>query len=271
MTHHFSINPRSILGVTVNASLEEIQQAFREKSKKHHPDLGGDEWAFRLVVRAYEVLKATRDIEPQPVSATATAAGTTGFHAGSWSSEAHEPSSGPSGFSNGRPSGSSPPFGDGSATGPQPTTGYGGPFQASSSIPTAAEFHTLDAELVWIRFELADRAPELHEEPAATTLSVCLVITWPRTALVRHAPGFPDAAEKLRLVIETFGELRGQERALSSRSRIEDGQFVGWLSYPNVLQAETAFQHLQKSLEAHAMRVTLHTRDEPLPMEWMDR
>ncbi len=47
MTHHFSIDPRSVLGVGVKASMEEIQRAFRAKSKKHHPDLGGDEWAFR--------------------------------------------------------------------------------------------------------------------------------------------------------------------------------------------------------------------------------
>src|SRR5271165_657966 len=63
MTHHFSIDPRSILGVRAGASMEEIQRAFRDKSRKHHPDLGGDEWAFRMVVRAYEILKTTREIE----------------------------------------------------------------------------------------------------------------------------------------------------------------------------------------------------------------
>ena len=41
------------------ASTEEIHEAYRLKSKKHHPDLGGDEWAFRMVTRAYEVLKTT--------------------------------------------------------------------------------------------------------------------------------------------------------------------------------------------------------------------
>ena len=72
MTHHFSIDPRSILGVGAEASMEEIQSAFRDKSKKHHPDLGGDEWAFHMVVRAYEILKTTREgskrgmLSPQP-------------------------------------------------------------------------------------------------------------------------------------------------------------------------------------------------------------
>ena len=39
--------------------LDEIHEAYRLKSKKHHPDLGGDGWGFRMVTRAYEVLKTT--------------------------------------------------------------------------------------------------------------------------------------------------------------------------------------------------------------------
>ena len=41
------------------AARDEIREAYRSKSKKHHPDLGGDEWAFRMVARAYEVLMTT--------------------------------------------------------------------------------------------------------------------------------------------------------------------------------------------------------------------
>src|SRR4051794_27707852 len=61
--HSFSLDPRTVLGVGPNASLDEIQEAYRAKSKKHHPDRGGDEWAFRMVVRAYEVLKTTTVIQ----------------------------------------------------------------------------------------------------------------------------------------------------------------------------------------------------------------
>ena len=62
--HSFSLDPRTILGVSPTASLDEIHDAFRSKSKKHHPDLGGDEWAFRMVARAYEVLKTTTCMTP---------------------------------------------------------------------------------------------------------------------------------------------------------------------------------------------------------------
>lgn len=57
--HSFSLDPRTVLGVGPNASLEEIHEGYRAKSRKHHPDMGGDEWAFRMVARAYEVLKTT--------------------------------------------------------------------------------------------------------------------------------------------------------------------------------------------------------------------
>src|ERR1700722_11671287 len=62
--HSFSLDPRTVLGVGPDASLDEIRDAYRAKSKKHHPDLGGDEWAFRMVSRAYEVLKTTAAVPP---------------------------------------------------------------------------------------------------------------------------------------------------------------------------------------------------------------
>ena len=57
--HSFSLDPRTVLGVGPSAGLDEIHEAYRSKSKKYHPDLGGDEWAFCMVTRAYEVLKTT--------------------------------------------------------------------------------------------------------------------------------------------------------------------------------------------------------------------
>ena len=64
--HSFSLDPRTVLGVSSTASMDEIHEAYRAKSKKHHPDLGGDEWAFRMVTRAYEVLKTTSNAASIP-------------------------------------------------------------------------------------------------------------------------------------------------------------------------------------------------------------
>src|SRR3954454_15425909 len=60
MTHSFQLDPNTILGVPAGASLREIRDAYHQKSLKYHPDKGGDEWAFRMVVRAYEILSQAR-------------------------------------------------------------------------------------------------------------------------------------------------------------------------------------------------------------------
>lgn len=45
-----------ILGVSQNASDDEIKKAFRTLAVKHHPDAGGDEETFKQISQAYEIL-----------------------------------------------------------------------------------------------------------------------------------------------------------------------------------------------------------------------
>lgn len=51
MDHYF------VLGITKDATLKDIEKAYRQLAKKHHPDKGGDENRFKEVSAAYEVLK----------------------------------------------------------------------------------------------------------------------------------------------------------------------------------------------------------------------
>ena len=44
------------LGVSKNATPEEIKKAFRKLARTHHPDAGGDEAKFKEINEAYEVL-----------------------------------------------------------------------------------------------------------------------------------------------------------------------------------------------------------------------
>ena len=46
-----------ILGISKNASADEIKKAFRRAAVEHHPDRGGNEEKFKEINEAYEVLK----------------------------------------------------------------------------------------------------------------------------------------------------------------------------------------------------------------------
>ena len=46
-----------VLGVSKDASADEIKKAFRRSAIEHHPDRGGDEAKFKEINEAYEVLK----------------------------------------------------------------------------------------------------------------------------------------------------------------------------------------------------------------------
>lgn len=45
-----------ILGVSENATEEEIKKKFRELAKKYHPDVGGDAEKFKKILEAYRIL-----------------------------------------------------------------------------------------------------------------------------------------------------------------------------------------------------------------------
>jgi molecular chaperone DnaJ len=50
------MNPYEVLGVDKNSSPEEIKKAYRNLSKEHHPDKGGDENKFKDIAAAYDIL-----------------------------------------------------------------------------------------------------------------------------------------------------------------------------------------------------------------------
>lgn len=54
----------AILGIDTDVSPEEIHRAFRNRSKKHHPDAGGAEEAFQRLLLAKDVL--TGNDQPKP-------------------------------------------------------------------------------------------------------------------------------------------------------------------------------------------------------------
>jgi hypothetical protein len=125
-------------------------------------------------------------------------------------------------------------------------------------------------ELIWHRFESAPAGWSLSiAEGDDTTLSVCLVISWPPHELVDRAAEFSCAGELLRTLINLFQTLAGQDPVITGRSRIEDGRFIGWLTYGDVLTAQDAFLGLHDALRAHGLTVELRARDERVPFTWL--
>ena len=49
-----------LLGLSPSASWEQIERAYRQKAKIHHPDHGGDEDTMRALNDAYHEIKKTR-------------------------------------------------------------------------------------------------------------------------------------------------------------------------------------------------------------------
>ena len=266
--HSFSLDPRTILGVGPDASPEEVHDAYRAKSKKHHPDRGGDEWAFRMVARAYEVLRATAERPPAaaawegsrvgPDTATATRPADRTWN---WGSGFGQPR--PEAGAAGRPEGA----GAGGAAEARAQAEESGESQAVRLDPS--RIRTVDVELIWTRFEKDGPARLLAERDADdSTLSVCMVISWPEADLVDHTAEFPGGAEILHTLIDLFERLRADQPVVAARSRIEDGRFVGWLSYPDVLAAQDAVLTLRETFRTHGLAIKLQTRDERIPFDW---
>jgi len=267
--HSFSIDPRTVLGGGPDASLDEIRDAYRTKSKKHHPDVGGDEWAFRMVTRAYEVLKTTTDMPvPKPWEGPGANETPQGQSPG-WTWGGSAPFGGPDattapqsdfGESEGNPAEATTETDEDGRTGATPA-------EAETPIADPAELRTVEVELIWTRFELPGPFLSSREEDDAT-LSVCLVVSWPPQDLVEGAAKFTSSGETLRTLIDRFERLRGHKSVVAGRSRIEDGRFVGWLSYPDVLTAQDAFLNLRETFGKRGLTVKLQTRDERVPFDW---
>lgn len=218
MINGFQLDPREVLGVGTDASPEKIREAYYQQSKKHHPDQGGDEWAFRVVAHAYEILKTAQGPFSQAIGGSA-----------------------------------------GTCVA-QPTV------VDETLIPEPA-IRQVNVELHWFRFDTDGREATPDRELEDTTLSVCLLISWPPMPLADHPEAIPGSAEILRNLIRNFERLQEESPRVSSRSRIEDGRFVGWVSYPDVLKAELAVEFLREALKTDDLRLRLSTRAHVVPRD----
>jgi hypothetical protein len=73
------MDPYKVLGISADASQQEIKRAYLSMADKYHPDHGGDAWVFEQIRTAYEQLSQSKNVSPPtPKTPSPTARATTG-------------------------------------------------------------------------------------------------------------------------------------------------------------------------------------------------
>jgi DnaJ domain len=232
----FEVDPHLVLGIAQNATLQEIRDAYKRKAKMYHPDAGGEEWSFRILVQAYEILsaarvaRATRAESPPPPAAP-------------------ESQSAP----RGRPD-------------RQAET-----LHAGIHDQDVAASHTVAVELLCVRY-LWDEAEYLWLSQRAPDedrfLSCSLNIAWPDATRVGAGFDPADHAAVLGTLKEIFDQMIIATRVVSSRSRSEDDRFAGWLAYSNFDRAWKSVKTLHDLLRARGLGLRQWSRDLFIPRGW---
>lgn len=239
----FDIDPYAVLGVTSDASLQEIRDAYRAKSKKYHPDAGGEDWTFRILAQAYEllstnrVMRATRAEPPRAAAEPAARA-----HPHAHARDAHPKSE------------------------PKSESVYAGIVDKD-----VASHRRVAVELLCVRY-LWDQASYLWLNQKSSDddrfLSCSINVAWPDRAQGPFQVDHDEESEILASLGEVFDHLVLATRAVTSRSHIHDDGFSGWLTYSSFDRTWKAVRQLQESLHSRNLGIRQWSRDLFIPRNW---
>jgi hypothetical protein len=238
----FDIDPYAVLGVSGDASLEQIRDAYRSKSKKFHPDKGGEDWAFRVLAQAYELLSTARVMR-------ATRAAGVPDHA--------------------------PAPGHAAAADPRARNEAGTESVYAGIIDKDVPPRRLIAvEHMCVRY-MWDQAAYLWLNQKTSEeerfLSCSLHLSWPDRGgdPASLVPSKQDPA-LLAHVSSIFDHLVMSTRAVSSRcheNEEEDG-YEGWLTYSSFDRSWKAMKSLHEAARSQQMGVRQWSRDLFIPRNW---
>lgn len=242
MSYAFQIDPREVLGVGESASLSDLHEAYRKKSKKLHPDVGGEEWAFRILTRSYEILSTARvmgraDEEMRREEAVRTAR--------------KQPT-------------------------PTPNPDAPNPFSRVEPSRTSARVGVRDrvsdpsklvaVELLVLRYEMDGPLGLLAGAQHDRNLSCTLNLSWPAPESPRVNP--ISAAVALQAIQTAFEAARQEVPPQSLDARFDGDHFSGLLSYGSALKADEAFKILRKALNSQDYGVVQTIMDLTIPRDW---
>lgn len=236
MDHAPPLDPDDVLGVGPEATAEALREALRVKALKHHPDHGGDAWAFRVVHWAYQTrLKRLAGTAARPAT---------------------EAPSSP------RPA----------PTVPRPPIARGVPARSRWETPQPGiQDRVLDpAQLVEVEMVRVLREADLPMGGLGLlgedrSLGARLAFQWPDRDVTDDPRTIPHADLALRALSAVFEEARERPGVTSAQSRQEAGRFSAWLSYESAVHARKALRSLHLGLRARGLGMNQWSRVETLP------
>jgi len=227
----FELDPHKVLGVTSHATLAEIRDSYKQKAKKYHPDAGGEDWAFRILVQAYEMLssaRVARASRDEPAAAS------------------EQPAR------------------------PRPERRSESVHSGIHDQNTPAS-RILAVELLCVRYlwDEADYLWITQRVPDEERFLSCnLNMSWPDPPGADRdaAPG--DRAAIITTLNEIFDNMIITTRVETSRSRTQDDRFGGWLAYSNFDRAWKAVNSLHELLRSRGLGIRQWSRDLFIPRGW---
>lgn len=256
MSDGLALDPYEVLGLPRGATAEQVRDAYHRKSKRHHPDLGGEDWAFRVVSWAYQQLGAGAS---PPVLIRL-------FRLSEVEQELNE---------------TSPEAGDDARAGPfgvvVPPAPPGGRDWAAESERVRPGVHDRDAprertvivEVCWTRYEVEDVRELLKTTSSKSdrNLSGALRLQWPDPEVEGTALSLADSRSIIGELTTLYHWLRVRPDVLRSHLNADHGKFDARLTYPSGAVAWSVFKTLHPAINAAGLGVRQWTRDLTIPRE----